>query len=416
MTLQEKFVEAFWDADDLGVRGFDIVCARMKAGTKLCKNIEDVMKQRAKSEAEYGRAMLNLARKMECCEDTGVLGASWRLLMVQTEKMYQIFERASAASLNLAKTVKRFNEEQKKKKTQIEERIRKLHHARQQLHHKTADLHKSHYQRCEERDTIGVQLKAARKSVTVPTRDIEKIQQKFNAVKETCNLTGQAYKNSVEMLENLRQSWEKETETALETFQTLDETRIDFLRHELWTSINIVSETCVDQDECCEQVRLTLEKCDPKDDIQEFIRKNKTGAIRPAPVRYQPYDDDKAHYEVLSATTTLPHRVNTISTRAPAPLPPNVSPIIIPSRPAPPSTSATYVGNDVAVTQSQRNQIQATKSYTAENPNELTVQRGEMYDFVRQMDKNDMWQVKKRGSNVYGLVPKECFGSVMTYL
>ena len=43
--------------------------------------------------------------------------------------------------------------------------------------------------------------------------------------------------------------WEREMEFLCQKFQELEEQRIAFIRHQLWTTTNFCSQTYVDEDE-----------------------------------------------------------------------------------------------------------------------------------------------------------------------
>lgn len=63
------------------------------------------------------------------------------------------------------------------------------------------------------------------------------------------SLSDQSYKTSLDNLEHLRQQWEREMTALCQSFQHLEEERINNLRNEMWAHSNIVSTTatCVDQ-------------------------------------------------------------------------------------------------------------------------------------------------------------------------
>jgi len=64
---------------------------------------------------------------------------------------------------------------------------------------------------------------------------------------------------------------------ACDKFQDLEEERIDFLKSNLWTYANIMSTVCVSDDETCEKIRVSLEKCEVEEVIQAFVQAKGTG-------------------------------------------------------------------------------------------------------------------------------------------
>jgi len=71
--------------------------------------------------------------------------------------------------------------------------------------------------------------------------------------------------------------WIQDWKQACDKFQDLEEERIDFLKTNLWTYANIMSTVCVSDDESCEKIRVSLEKCEVDEVIQSFITAKGTG-------------------------------------------------------------------------------------------------------------------------------------------
>ncbi|CAO3572428.1 unnamed protein product [Mortierella alpina] len=63
----------------------------------------------------------------------------------------------------------------------------------------------------------------------------------------------------------------------MQKFQLLEEQRVDYLRTTLWNYANIISSTCVADDESCERIRSVLEVCDVNHNLQSFIEAYATG-------------------------------------------------------------------------------------------------------------------------------------------
>jgi hypothetical protein len=71
--------------------------------------------------------------------------------------------------------------------------------------------------------------------------------------------------------------WNTEWKQACDKYQDLEEERIDFLKSNLWTYANIMSTVCVSDDESCEKIRVSLEKCEVDEVIQAFVQAKSTG-------------------------------------------------------------------------------------------------------------------------------------------
>ena len=85
------------------------------------------------------------------------------------------------------------------------------------------------------------------------------------------------YKAAVKVLHETTHRWNIEWKQACDKYQDLEEERIDFLKSNLWTYANIMSTVCVSDDEACEKIRVSLEKCEVDEVIQAFVQTKCTG-------------------------------------------------------------------------------------------------------------------------------------------
>jgi len=78
-------------------------------------------------------------------------------------------------------------------------------------------------------------------------------------------------------LQETTHRWNVEWKQACDKYQDLEEERIDFLKGNLWTFANIMSTVCVSDDEACEKIRVSLEKCEVDEVIHAFVQARATG-------------------------------------------------------------------------------------------------------------------------------------------
>ena len=60
--MSRDYTNSFWENDFLSQTGFETLSTHMKEGQKSCKWLEDYLKQRAKAEEEYSKALCKISR------------------------------------------------------------------------------------------------------------------------------------------------------------------------------------------------------------------------------------------------------------------------------------------------------------------------------------------------------------------
>lgn len=404
MTRNRRFVNSFWEPDFNGSVGFDCLCKHIRDGQKTCRDIEDFFKKRAKAEQAYSKALTTLAKSTEGREETGVLGSSWQEVRVQTESMAHNHEAISSEYYKLAEEISRFVDELKQAFKPMEERVKESQRTKKSAYNKTNDSQRTYHSKCRENVQQENQLAVANQSVTISTKESEKIKSKVEKSKEAMEQSDSAYKQALEVLERARKSWETDMEEACELFQKQEEERISFMRNQLWKSTNVDSQLCVDWDESCEKVRLLLEQCEVEKDILEFIDNNTTGSVRPAPILYENYFNTNGKSEDAKQSPRTPRKHPT--THPPLP-------------PIPPLSHSTVQNCDNGGVYSYANpdslhltepaqKYKVTRSFipTGKN-NGIVVRRGDIVKQVGPDTKSGQIKVLVEESDMIGLVPVE---------
>lgn len=99
----------------------------------------------------------------------------------------------------------------------------------------------------------------------------------------TLKVVDKDYQAASKVLQETTHRWTVEWKAACDKYQDLEEERIDFLKGNLWTFANIMSTVCVSDDEACEKIRVSLEKCEVDEVIQSFVQAKATGQEIPGP-------------------------------------------------------------------------------------------------------------------------------------
>lgn len=285
----KEFRDCFWEADFCSTVGFDTVLKRAKDGYQVGKDFLEFVKQRAQLEEAHGKALVKLAKCSLGQNEFGSHRIALDSLKAETENIGYAHNEVAAKFFEEQAKISVFLEDQRNKRKQVEETVKKYQIAKKNHHKKTVDLKKSYENKCREADAAELDYEV--KKDIMLQKDKEKLFQKKDKLITAAGLADKAYQDAVTILEQTRIHWEEETEIALETLQILETERIRFLRNSCWVHVNISSANCVRVDELHEEVRKTLENCDPEHDVQLFINQHQTGNIRPSRIEYHNYYD-----------------------------------------------------------------------------------------------------------------------------
>ena len=94
------------------------------------------------------------------------------------------------------------------------------------------------------------------------------------------------YKQAVEAVEEVRGSWQAETESCANLMEEISRSRLKVLRDSAWLTSNIGSACCVSDDSVLEESRQVLETAysDLAGVLQSWVREEGTGEEGPGPV------------------------------------------------------------------------------------------------------------------------------------
>ncbi|KAI8831892.1 hypothetical protein BJ741DRAFT_615616 [Chytriomyces cf. hyalinus JEL632] len=281
MAAAATFSTSFWGDQD---RGLDVLIARMKNGKHITAEIAQVFKERASIEEEFGKRLTKLAKTFTTTEEIGTLRES--LDLVKSE-----LETSARAHLDIANEIRLQLEKQTNDFLQQQSAVRKSHHANIERRLKAkaamyANAQKAgakYVSKCREVDQMNIP------QPNLPPKDAEKLQIRLERAQQQANQNDIEYVSAIERLGDAHIKWEEEFRHTCNEFQRLEEERIDFLRGRLWAYANIISTLCVSDDESCERVRGSLEKCSVAKDLALFLDTSTTGTIVPQPLQYINY-------------------------------------------------------------------------------------------------------------------------------
>nr|XP_036866105.1 proline-serine-threonine phosphatase-interacting protein 1 isoform X1 [Manis javanica] len=301
MMPQLQFKDAFWCRDFTAHTGYEMLLQRLLDGRKMCKDVEELLRQRAQAEERYGKELVQIARKAGGHTEINSLRASF-------ESLKQQLESAGGAHMQLAQALREelrrlegFRERQKEQRRKYEAVMDRVQKSKLSLYKKTMESKKTYEQKC--RDSDDAEQAFERISTNGHQKQVEKSQNKAKQSKDSATEADRVYRQNIEQLEKVRREWELEHRAACEAFQLQEFDRVTILRNALWVHCNQLSMQCVKDDELYEEVRVTLEGCSVDADIDSFIQAKSTGTEPPAPVPYQNYYDREVTSSSCSAGT-----------------------------------------------------------------------------------------------------------------
>ncbi|XP_068743904.1 proline-serine-threonine phosphatase-interacting protein 1-like [Montipora capricornis] len=295
------FGTCFWGTDFNSTAGFDVLCERMRDGKQMCQDFEEFLRQRADAEEKYGKSLIRIATNAKGKEEIGTLKESWEILKAETENMGKLhLSLAHQLTEQLEQCVRDFRETQREKRKRVEESMKRAQRNKKSCFDNNARNKRTYEQKCREAD---IAEDALRRSVSLVSKDEDKLRTKHGRAKTAVEQADTAYQNSVRVLEDARVVWEKEMEQCCDLFQSLEKERIAFLRNAFWVFSNMTSLNCVKVDEICEEMRRSLELCEVESDIHLFISMKKTGSERPARIDYENFYMTQSSQKVLSPSS-----------------------------------------------------------------------------------------------------------------
>ncbi|XP_037357951.1 proline-serine-threonine phosphatase-interacting protein 1 [Talpa occidentalis] len=289
MMPQLLFRDTFWCRDFTAHTGYEVLLQRLLDGRKMCKDVEELLRQRAQAEERYGKELVQIARKAGGQSEINSLRASFDSLKQQMENVGSSHIQLALALREELRSLEEFRERQKEQRKRYEAVMERIQKTKLSLYKKAMESKKTYEQKC--RDSDDAEQAFERVSTNGHQKQVEKSQNKAKQCKDAAMEAERVYRQNIEQLEKVRGEWEQEHRTTCEAFQLQEFDRLTILRNSLWVHCNQLSLQCVKDDELYEEVRVVLEACSVDGDINNFIQVKGTGTEPPAPVPFQNFYD-----------------------------------------------------------------------------------------------------------------------------
>ncbi|KAF8935294.1 hypothetical protein BGZ58_005098, partial [Dissophora ornata] len=252
--------------------GYSALTTRMRHAKLTCQEILGMFQARAVLEEEYGKKLLKLSKSPLGKDELGSLRDSLDVVRYEIEATGKShIELAGKMKDQLESALAEFNNSQKDK--------RKLHQASIDRTFRNKQLYMQQLVKAKEKyETECIRTKGlSAAKMNLVGKELDKVSIKMEKTELASRAADVEYQASIRQLTEINDKWIVEWRSACDKFQVLEEQRIDYLRMTLWNYANIISSTCVADDESCEGIRSSLELCDVNQNLQSFIDAFATG-------------------------------------------------------------------------------------------------------------------------------------------
>ncbi|NXE24267.1 PPIP1 protein, partial [Ardeotis kori] len=390
--------------------GYEVLVQRLLDGRKMCKDVEDLLKQRAQAEERYGKELVQIARKAGGQTEINTLKAAFERLKQQIESVGNSHIQLAVMLKDELKGIEEFRERQKEQRKKYESAMERMQKSKLSHYKKTMESKKTYEQKCKEADEAKQFFE--RTSASGNQKLTEKSQNKAKQCRDAANEAENVYKQNIEQLDKVRIEWEQEHIKTCEVFQLQECDRITILRNSLWVHCNQLSMQCVKDDELYEEVRVSLENCVVESDIDYFIKTKMTGTQPPDAIGYENYYSREPNRSNSSPTQScgmmkkfsgLLHgssKNNTESTIPSAPpLGMALQEIILTDK-TDGVYASVFVNEQAGITSSQDYRV--LYDYTAQNMDELDIREGDIVVVIEE-NQDGWWTAERNGQR--GFVP-----------
>ncbi|KAI9237912.1 MAG: hypothetical protein BYD32DRAFT_481042 [Podila humilis] len=259
-----RFSQNFWGKDDAG---YSALTTRMRHAKLTCQEILGMFQARAALEEEYGKKLLKLSKSPLGKDELGSLRDSLDVVRYEIEATGKShIELASKMRDQLENALAEFNNSQKDK--------RKLHQVSIDRTFRNKQLYLQQLVKAKEKyDAECIRTKGlSAAKMNLVGKELDKVSLKMEKTELASRAADVEYQASIRQLTEINDKWIVEWRTACEKFQLLEEQRIDYVRTTLWNYANIISSTCVADDEVCVLLMTMLQTPQQKKHVTDNVK------------------------------------------------------------------------------------------------------------------------------------------------
>ncbi|KAJ1887183.1 formin-binding protein, partial [Kickxella alabastrina] len=279
-VCKQRFADNFWSLDE---RCISVLMHKLKNAKQTSCDILQMVSTRATMEDDLGKKLAKLSRAGLGTEEVGSIKDALRTVRAEMESNAKChLELARQLRTEIEKPLSSFINDQRAKRRAQTSIIQKTEGDRNSLRSQLRKLQDKRRGDTKKVGDLDLQVNGLQ-GVGDP-----KLRTKLDRAQMQQKATENEYVDVRERLKDADQQWYNVWRSACDVFQVLEEERIEYLKTCLWTFTNLISSSCVADDESMERIRQDLEKISVADDIAEFIQTFGTGAPDPELALGQP--------------------------------------------------------------------------------------------------------------------------------
>lgn len=276
-----SFSNNFWGKDEVGVH---VLLAHINNTKYTADEVTAFYEERAAIEEDYSRRLLALSRQNLGTHEVGTLKFALDTIRYNTELLGKSHATtAQQFRSELEEPLSLFSGDLRSRQKTLRvlmEKLTKTKQAQQSMVNRSRETF--------ETDCNKINEYFAQQNL-LQGKELEHNNHKLDRALMSIKISRREYQVALRSLAETIDHWTKEWKFTCDKLQDFEEERVNFLKSNLWAYTNLVSSICVSDDEGCEHIRLSLEKCNVDTDVEFFVRERGTGAEIMNPPEYINY-------------------------------------------------------------------------------------------------------------------------------
>ncbi|KAJ2879671.1 formin-binding protein [Coemansia aciculifera] len=289
-----RFSESFWSTDE---RCISVLMHKLKAAKQTSNDILQLITTRATMEEDLGKRLGKVAKSALGSEEVGSIKEALRTVRAEMESSAKTHsDLARQLRSEIERPLSAFINDQRNKRRAQTTIIQKTEGDRNALRSQLRKLQEKRRADTKRVGDLDLQVNGLQ-----GTAD-PKLRTKLERAQMQQRATEAEYVDVRARLKEADAQWFNVWRAACDVFQVLEEQRIEYLKTTLWTYTNLVSSSCVADDESMERIRQDLELINVADDITAFIQTFGTGSPDPSLQAHGGQSSSKKHSQADADT------------------------------------------------------------------------------------------------------------------